>query len=386
MFNKITRRTGKFAAVAAAGLLAMSAQAADPIRIGSFLSVTGPASFLGDPELKTMEMYVEKINEEGGVLGRQLELVHYDDAGNASKARNYASRLIRSDRVDMIVGGSTTGATMAAAPMVEQAKIPFISLAGAVVITTPVKKWIFKTPQSDRMAAERILNDMKKRGFSKIGLISGTGGFGSSGREQTLAVAKEMGGIEIVADETYSGSDTDMTAQLTNIRNTEGVDAILNFGFGQGPAIVTRNYAQLGIERPFYQSHGVASDGFLELAGNSAEGLRLPASPLLVPESLPESDPQKPVVEAYKSEYEARWDAKVSTFGAYAYDGLMLAVEAIEKAGTTDKAAVRDALESIQGHVGVTGTFNMSADDHNGLDAKSFRILEVQDGSWKLIN
>ncbi|WP_100639093.1 ABC transporter substrate-binding protein [Marinobacter salexigens] len=386
MFKKITRRAGKFAAIAAAGLLAMNAQAAEPIRIGSFLAVTGPASFLGDPELKTLEMYVEKINKEGGVLGRQLELIHYDDAGNASKARNFASRLIRSDRVDIIVGGSTTGATMAAVPMIEQAKVPFISLAGATVITMPVKKWVFKTPQSDRMAAERILQDMKSRGLTKVGLISGTGGFGSSGREQTLAVIKEMGGVEIVADETYGGSDTDMTAQLTNIRGTDGVQTILNFGFGQGPAIVTRNYAQLGIELPFYQSHGVASDGFLELAGNSAEGLRLPASPLLVPESLPDTDPQKPVVEAYKSEYEARWNSKVSTFGAYAYDGLMLAVEAIEKAGSTDKAAVRDALESIQGHVGVTGTFNMSADDHNGLQADSFRILEVQDGGWKLIN
>tara|TARA_R110002074_G_scaffold365180_1_gene538863 strand:+ start:1785 stop:2945 length:1161 start_codon:yes stop_codon:yes gene_type:complete len=386
MFKNITRRASKFAAIAAAGLLAMNVQAAEPIRIGSFLSVTGPASFLGDPELKTLEMYVEKINEEGGVLGRQLELIHYDDAGNASKARNFASRLIRSDRVDIIVGGSTTGATMAAVPMVEQAGIPFISMAGAVVITNPVKKWVFKTPQTDRMAAERVLNDMKARGLTKFGLISGTGGFGSSGREQTLAAAEAMGGIEIVADETYGGSDTDMTAQLTNIRGTEGVQTILNFGFGQGPAIVTRNYAQLGIELPFYQSHGVASDGFLELAGSSAEGLRLPASPLLVPESLPESDPQKPVVEAYKAEYEARWNSKVSTFGAYAYDGLMLAVEAIEKAGSTDKAAVRDALESIQGHVGVTGTFNMSADDHNGLQAESFRILEVQDGAWKLIN
>jgi len=386
MFKNITRRASKFAAIAAVGLLAMNVQAAEPIRIGSFLAVTGPASFLGDPELKTLEMYVEKINKDGGVLGRQLELIHYDDAGNASKARNFASRLIRSDKVDIIVGGSTTGATMAAVPMVEQAQIPFISLAGAVVITTPVKKWVFKTPQTDRMAAERVLNDMKERGLTKVGLISGTGGFGSSGREQTLAAAKEMGGIEIVADETYSGSDTDMTAQLTNIRGAKGVQTIINFGFGQGPAIVTRNYAQLGIELPFYQSHGVASDGFLDLAGSSAEGLRLPASPLLVPDSLPESDPQKPIVEAYKSEYEARWNAKVSTFGAYAYDGLMLAVEAIEKAGSTDKEAVRDALESIQGHVGVTGTFNMSADDHNGLSADSFRILEVKDGGWKLIN
>lgn len=111
MFKTVIRRAGKCAAVAAAGLMMMSAQAAEPIKIGSFLSVTGPASFLGDPELKTLEMYVEKINEEGGVLGRQLELIHYDDVGNASSARNFASRLIRSDRVDIIVGGSTTGAT-----------------------------------------------------------------------------------------------------------------------------------------------------------------------------------------------------------------------------------------------------------------------------------
>jgi len=385
MLNTMIRRVGKCAAVAAAGLMMMSAQAAEPIKIGSFLSVTGPASFLGDPELKTLEMYVEKINEDGGVLGRQLELIHYDDVGNASSARNFASRLIRSDRVDIIVGGSTTGATMAAVPLIEQAQVPFISLAGAVVITTPVKKWVFKTPQSDRMAAERILSDMKDRGISRIGLISGTGGFGSSGRTQTLEVAGQMG-MEVVADVTYSGSDTDMTAQLTNIRNTKGVEAVLNFGFGQGPAIVTRNYAQLGMELPFYQSHGVASDSFLELAGSAAEGLRLPASPLLVPDSLPEDDPQKKVVQNYKAEYEARWDSKVSTFGAYAYDGLMLAVRAIEEAGSTDPEAVRNALENIRGYVGVTGEFNMAPDDHNGLGADSFRILEVQNGEWKLIN
>jgi branched-chain amino acid transport system substrate-binding protein len=382
MFKTMMRRA--MALVAAAGL-AMAAQAAEPIKIGSFLSVTGPASFLGDPELKTLEMYIEKINEDGGVLGRPLELVHYDDVGNASSARNFASRLIRSDRVDIIVGGSTTGATMAVAPLVQQAKIPFISLAGAVVITDPVKPWVFKTPQSDRMAAERILGDMKARGITRIGLISGTGGFGSSGRAQTLEVARDMG-IEVLADVTYSGSDTDMTAQLTNIRNTEGVQAVLNFGFGQGPAIVTRNYAQLGIDLPFYQSHGVASDSFLALAGEAAEGLRLPASPLLVPDSLPDDDPQKAIVQKYKSEYEARWNSKVSTFGGYAYDGLMLAVKAIEAAGSTDPEAVREALENIRGYVGVTGEFNMSPDDHNGLDADSFRILEVQDGGWKLIN
>jgi len=383
MSKKLLRRGGFLAATLVAGIFT-GAQAADPIKIGSFLSVTGPASFLGDPELKTLRMYVDKINEEGGVLGRQLELVHYDDEGNASNARNYASRLVRSDRVDIIVGGSTTGATMAAVPIIEQSRTPFISLAGAVVITDPVKPWVFKTPQSDRIAAERVMMDMQERGITKIGLISGTDGFGRSGREQTQIVAEEMG-IEILADVTYSPSDTDMTAQLTRMRNNSDIQAVFNFGFGQSPAIVTRNYAQLGIDRPFYQSHGVASNQFLDLAGSAAEGIRLPASPILVPDSLPEDDSQKAVVQGYVEAYEARWNESVSTFGGYAYDGLMLAVAAIEEAGSTDREAVREALENIRGHVGVTGVFNMSPEDHNGLDADSFRILEVVDGAWKLI-
>ena len=384
MSKKILRRAG-FLAVTLAASIFTGAHAADPIKVGSFLSVTGPASFLGDSELKTLEMYVERINDAGGVIGRPLKLVHYDDAGDASAARNFASRLIRSDRVDIIVGGSTTGTTMAAVPMIEQARMPFISLAGAVVITDPVKPWVFKMPQSDRAAAERVLQDIKNRGLSKVALISGTDGFGRSGREQTLAIAGDMG-VEIVADVTYSPTDTDMTAQLTRIRNTAGVEAVFNFGFGQSPAIVTRNYSQLGIKLPFYQSHGVASDRFLELLGDAGEGLRLPASPLLVPDSLPDSDPQKAIVQSYKVLYEKRWDMQVSTFGGYAHDGLMIAVAAIEKAGSTNHDAVRKALESIEGHVGVTGVFNMSPEDHNGLKPDSFRILEVQNGQWKLIN
>ena len=384
MSKKILRRAG-FLAVTLAASIFTGAHAADPIKVGSFLSVTGPASFLGDSELKTLEMYVERINDAGGVIGRPLKLVHYDDAGDASAARNFASRLIRSDRVDIIVGGSTTGTTMAAVPMIEQARMPFISLAGAVVITDPVKPWVFKMPQSDRAAAERVLQDIKNRGLSKVALISGTDGFGRSGREQTLAIAGDMG-VEIVADVTYSPTDTDMTAQLTRIRNTAGVEAVFNFGFGQSPAIVTRNYSQLGIKLPFYQSHGVASDRFLELLGDAGEGLRLPASPLLVPDSLPDSDPQKAIVQSYKVLYEKRWDMQVSTFGGYAHAGLMIAVAAIENAGSTNHDAVRKALESIEGHVGVTGVFNMSPEDHNGLKPDSFRILEVQNGQWKLIN
>jgi branched-chain amino acid transport system substrate-binding protein len=243
---------------------------------------------------------------------------------------------------------------------------------------------VFKTPHTDRMACDKVFVDMKARGAAKVALISGSGGFDKSMRGECLKVAKNHG-IDIVADETYGAGDTDMTAQLTKIKNAAGVQAVLNAGFGQGPAIVTKNYKQLGIGVPLYQSHGVASKQYIQLAGAAAEGVRLPAAALLVAETLPDSDAQKKVVLDYKRSYEARFKQDVSTFGGHAYDGLMLAVEAMKKAGSTDKAKVRDALEQIRGYMGTAGVVNMSAQDHMGLDLTAFRMLEVRKGDWALV-
>jgi len=273
---------------------------------------------------------------------------------------------------------------MAVIPLVEAAQVPFISLAGAVVIIEPVKKWVFKTPHTDRMACEKIFIDMQSRKLSKIALISGNGGFDKSMRGQCLGVAKKYG-IDVLADETYGDKDTDMTAQLTKIKNTAGVQAVLNAGFGAGPAIVTKNYRQIGITLPLYQSHGVASKDFIKLAGGAAEGVRLPAAALLVADSLPASDPQRSVVVNYEKEYTSRFKSDVSTFGGHAYDGLMIAVEAIKKAGGTDKAKVRDAIEATHGYMGTAGVVNMSASDHMGLDLTAFRMLEVKGGNWTLV-
>jgi branched-chain amino acid transport system substrate-binding protein len=369
----------------AAGLLAaQGAWAQEPIRVGAFLSVTGPAAFLGDPELKTLELYVERLNAEGGVLGRKLQLVAYDDAGDAEKARTFAKRLLEQDKVDLIVGGSTTGTTMAVVPMVEQAGVPFISLAGAVVIVEPAKKWVFKTPHTDRMACEKIFVDLQSRKISKVALISGSGGFDKSMRGECLKVAPKYG-IEFVADETYGATDTDMTAQLTKIKGS-GAQAVLNAGFGQGPAIVTRNYRQVGLTLPLYQSHGVASKEYIKLSGTAADGVRLPAAALLVADQLAAGDAQKPVVVGYGKAFEDKYKADVSTFGGHAYDGLMLAVNAIKVAGSTDKAKVRDALEATKGYVGTGGVVNMSATDHMGLGLSAFRMLEVRNGNWALVN
>jgi len=374
----------KLVAGATLVLGAFGAIAAEPIKIGSVLSVTGPAAFLGDPELKTLQLYVDDINKKGGVIGRPLQLVHYDDGSDANKANGFAKRLLEDDKVDILVGGTTTGSTMSMVPLAEKSGTPFISLAGAVVIIEPVKKQVFKTPHTDRMAAEKVFEDMKKRGITKVALLSETSGFGASGKKETEAVAAKYG-ITLVANETYGPKDTDMSPQLTKIKGTPGVQAVFVFGLGQGPAIVTKNYKQLGITLPLYQSHGVASDEFLKLAGPAAEGVRLPSPAQLIPEKLPANDPQKPVVTAYEKAYKAAYKQDVSTFGGYAYDGLMLAVDAIKRANSTDKAKVRDALEATKGFVGTSGTFNMSATDHMGLDLSSFRMLEIKGGDWVIV-
>ena len=358
------------------------ANAAEPIRIGTFLTVTGPASFLGDPELKTLQMVIGNLNAKGGLLGRKVELIHYDTGGNAKEAVDFVKRLIKSDNVDMIVGGTTSGDTMAVIPDVEKEGIPFISLAGAVDIVEPVKKWVFKVAHSDRMAVAKIYDDLRKRGLTKVALMTGDGGFDKSGREQLRKLAPEYG-IGIVADESYGNKDTDMTTPLTKIRATDA-QAIINFGFGQAPAIVTKNIKQLGIKLPVYQSHGVASKTFIDLAGDAAEGVRLPAAALVVAAQLPDADPQKPVLLAYKKQYEAKY-GPVSTFGGHAYDGVMIAIEAIKRADSVNKATVRDEIEKTKGFIGTAGVFNMTPEDHMGLTLDAFKMVEIRNGGWKIV-
>ena len=366
-------------------LVVLALPAMAEIKIGASLSSTGPAAFLGDPELKTLEMLVEDLNARGGINGEEIALIAYDDNGDPNKARTFATRLVEDDEVVAIIGGTTTGTTMSILAVAEDAEIPFISLAGAIDIIDPVKPYTFKTPHTDRMACQKIFEDMQKNGIAKIGMISGTDGFGASMQAQCKAVAPDYG-IEIIADETYDPKDADMTAQLTKIKGTEGVQAILNPGFGQGPSIVTRNFKQLAIELPFYQSHGVASDGFIELAGaDAAEGVRLPGTALLIADLLAEDDPQKPVVAAYKAMFEEKTGTPVGTFGGYAHDAFLIMTDAIARAGSAEPAAIRDAIEATMGLAGTTGVYSFTAEDHLGLDLSAFRMLQIEGGKWTLV-
>lgn len=362
------------------------ALAADPIKIGAYVSATGPNAFLGDPELKTLKLYVDAINANGGIKGHKLELVAYDDGGDATQARSFALRLVKQDQAAVVLGGTNTGTTMAAVPVFQDEEIPFISLAGAIVITSPVKAWVFKVPATDRIAAERSLRHMKARGITKVGMLNGSDGYGQSGREQTLQAAKDVG-VQIVADEVYAPTDTDMTAQLTRIRNA-GAQAILNFGVGASPSIIARNVKQLGLTQALYLSPAVASRAFLENTGAAAEGVHIPVSAVLLAGKLPPNHPQAKVAEDFKATYEAKLNEPASYGAGIAYDALKIATGAIERVLDAGKAPtpenIRAEIEKTSQYVGLNGVVNMTPKDHMGLDESAFIIAVVKDGDWQL--
>jgi branched-chain amino acid transport system substrate-binding protein len=362
--------------------LAAPALAAEPIKIGAVLSVTGPASFLGEPERNTLLMLQDELNAKGGVLGRPVEVVVYDDESDVNKAVLAADKLLKKDRVAAVLGATTSGSTLAIMDKFAKAQVPLVSMSAAEKIVVPVNPWIYKVTSSDRHVARKMLGYMSKQGYRKLAILTVSDGFGQAGRE-VLKEEIPARGFELVADEVYSPKDTDMTPQLTKLKGL-APDAIICWGTNPGPAVVAKNRVQLGIATPLYMSHGVASKKFIELAGEAAEGLVLPAGTITVADRLPDAHPQKALLLAYIKDYQARFNAPVSPFGGYGWDGLMLVVKAIEMGKSDKPADIRDNLEKIKGFVGITGVFSFSPEDHLGLDASSFEIVRIVKGDWQL--
>jgi branched-chain amino acid transport system substrate-binding protein len=371
-----------FMAVLCTLIFTTAAFAAAPIKIGALFAVTGPAAFLGEPERNSARMVVDEINAAGGVKGHKLELIVYDTAGDATKAVQLATKLIKDDKVLAIIGPSTTGESMAVIPVAEKEHIPLISCSAGIKITDPLKKWIFKTAQNDTLAVGRIYEQFQKQKISKVSILTVSDGFGSSGREQLKSQASRFG-ISIVSDDTYGPKDTDMTSQLTKIRGIKP-DAVICWGTNPGPAVIARNAKQLGLKIPLYMSHGVSSKKFIELAGDAAEGIRLPSGKVLVADLLPNADPQKKPLLAFVKDYQNHYKAEGDHFGGHAWDAVMLLKGAIEH-GADSAAAIRDQLEKTRQFHGIGGTFSYSALDHAGLGKDAFVLVEVKGKDWVIV-
>ncbi len=365
----------------ASTLLAMTslAQAAATIKVGAILAETGPASFLGGPEVRSLKMLVDEINAKGGIQGKMIELILKDSSGNTEKAVSFTKQLIEEEKVLAIIGPSTSGESLSVKKIAEDGKTILISCSAAEAIVTPVTPYIFKTAPSDSFAVQQIFKTMQKKGIKKIAVLAGNDGFGKAGKEQLAKHAPEFG-ISILTEEVYDKSATDLSAIVAKLKANTEIQAIVNWSIVPAQSILAKNIRQAGWEVPIYQSHGFANIKYAEAAGLAAEGIIFPASRLLIAESLP-SGAQKDFLMQYTRSYESKFNEKVSTFGGHTYDAMTLLAKAIEVGGDTPEK-VRTALEHSSGVIGTAGTFNFSATEHGGLGPDAFAMLTVKNGRF----
>lgn len=381
-----TMRTILAFVLAAALAAPIQASAQEAYKIGAIFSITGPGSSLGIPERDTALMLEGEINAKGGIKGpdgktRPLKIVIYDDASDETKAVLAAKKLIDEDKVTAIVGTTLSGTSLAILDTVQKAEVPLVSCAAAIKIVEPVaeRKWVFKTPQSDFLIVGVLVDYFKAKGFEKVGWLNVDYAFGQLGWIE-FEKAMQKAGLQIVANEKFGQKDVDMTAQLTRVK-AANPQAVVVWSIPPSASIATKNYADLGIKAPLFQSHGVGNKMYIQLAGPGANGVVFPAGKLLVAEHLSDNDPQKAVLLAYAKDFEAKYGSR-NTFGGHAWDAIKLVAGAMERAGT-DRAKVRAAIEMTKNFVGITGVFDFSPTDHNGLDRRAVTMIQIVDGQWR---
>ncbi len=386
---------GKLAIILAAvlvGAMVLAAPAADkkePIKIGAFFALSGPAAPIGTPTKLVAEMVVDQINKSGGINGRPIELVMGDTESDPAKAATIAKKFIFSDKVAAIIGPTTTGSGMQVKKIVEEAGIPtFMTVGGDPVIEGgkfgPFN-YVFKSPQRSSTAVAKLYGYLKEKKLTKVALLTASDPFGKDGAVWLKKLGPDFG-ISFVAEESFGPKDTDMTPQLTKIKNAKP-EAIVVWTIGPAGAIVAKNKAQLGIATPLFQCHGQPGPEYIQLAGKAAEGDRMPATKLMAADQLPDNDPQKPVIQKfihlYKDVYHYDKQFPINTHSGYAWDAIYIVTNAMKKAGT-DPKKLRDAIEQTKGYVGVSGIYNITPEDHNGLGVDSMVMVQVKNGKFVL--
>ena len=369
----------------AASLLAATLAHAD-VNVGVTVSATGPAASLGIPEKNTIALMPQTIG------GQKINYIVFDDASDTTQAVSNTRKLISENKVDIVLGSTTTPNALAMIDVAAENSTPVISMAASASIVEPVdakKRWVFKTPQNDIMMSLAIAANMADAGIKTVGFIGFADAYGE-GWYREFSKAAALKGLTIVANERYSRTDTSVTGQILKIVAAKP-DAVLVAGSGTPAVLPQRTLHERGYEGKYYQTHGVANNDFLRVGGKDVEGTLLPAGPVLVAAQLPASNPVKKSAMDYVAKYEAMYGkGTVSTFGAHAWDAGMLMQVAVAQAlkraqpGTIEfRGALRDALENTKEVHGAHGIFNMSPTDHLGLDQRARVMVKVENGAWK---
>jgi branched-chain amino acid transport system substrate-binding protein len=379
-------KSSKVLVALGAALLAAGVARAD-INVGVTLSATGPAASLGIPEKNTIALMPKTIG------GQKVNYIVLDDASDTTTAVTNARKLITENKVDVLLGSTTTPNSLAMIDVAAEGQTPMISMAASSRIVEPVdakRHWVFKTPQNDIMMSLAIATHMANAGVKTVGFIGFSDAYGEGWYQEFSKVAS-LKGLSIVANERYARTDTSVTAQVLKLVAAKP-DAVLVAASGTPAALPERALKERGYAGKYYQTHGVANNDFLRVGGKDVDGTFLPAGPVLVAEQLPASHPVKKSALEYVKRYEEAYGkGSVSTFGAHAWDaGLLMsaaATQALKKAqpGTAQfRAALRDALENVHELAGAHGVFNMSPTDHLGLDQRARVMVKIENGTWKL--
>lgn len=357
------------------------------INIGVTLSATGPAASLGIPEKNSFSLLPTTI------AGQHINYIVLDDASDTTTAVKNARKLISENKVDVIVGSTTTPNSLAMIDVVAEAETPMISMASSARIVEPMdskRRWVFKNAQSDTHMATAIIEHMSNAGIKKLAFIGFSDAYGEGWWNEISKLAQARH-IELVSNERFNRTDTSVTGQVLKMLSTKP-DAVMIAGAGTPAALPQKSLREKGYKGLIYQTHGVANSDFLRVGGKDVEGTYLPAGPILVAAQLPDSNQVKKVAVQYVNSYESKYGkGTVTTFGAHTWDAGILLANAIPLAlrkaspGTREfRAALRDALESVRDAVGAHGVYNMSAQDHVGFDQRSRVMVKIENGEWKL--
>lgn len=376
------------AALVATGVsAAWSGHAFADVKIGVTVSATGPAASLGIPEKNTIALLPKEV------AGQKIDYIILDDATDSTQAVKNARKLTSEDHVDALIGSTVVPNSLAMIDVAAESTTPMISMAAAASIVEPMdakRAWVFKTPQNDILMVTAITQHMANHGVKTVGFIGFADAYGESWFKE-FGKAADLAKIKVVANERFARNDASVTGQVLKIMS-QHPDAVLIAGAGTPAALPQKTLKERGYQGKYYQTHGVANNDFLRVCGKDCEGTYLPAGPLLVAEQLPDSNPVKKTSLAYKHAYEAAYGAgSVSTFGGHAWDAGLLLQRAIPLAlkkaqpGTPAfREALRAALENTKDMPASHGIFNMSANDHAGLDQRARVMVEIVGGKWKL--
>jgi branched-chain amino acid transport system substrate-binding protein len=357
------------------------------IHIGVILSTTGPGASLGIPEEQTIRMW------PGEMAGEKVRFTVLNDASDTSIAARNAARLISEDKVDLIIGASVTPTSLVVVEAAGAAKVPVISLAGGGAIVLPQdgpRKWAFKLSPTEQLQSTIVLDHLLKNKGRTMATIGFANSYGEGFLKAFEPVAQAKG-VKVLVNERYNATDQSVTAQALKVI-AANPDAVYIFAAGTPGALPQIELARRGYKGAVYQTQGVANNDFLRVGGKELDGGYMTVAPALVPEQLPESNPIKKVALDYVQKYEAKYGAgSRSLFGATAWDAMLIAQqaarEALKKAkpGTPEfRVALRDAIEGLRDFVGAEGVYSMSAQDHNGVDARSQVLVKIENGAWKL--